>query len=100
MSATICLISIIIHIFSLFLIVKNWGLKSLSHPGLFFIGLWLVSTVSEWYLVYLDYTPTPYPEYIDELNVLSGYTSLCFAFASFFGRKYNNHEFLVKIVKR
>ena len=98
MSATICLISIIIHIFSLFLIVKNWGLKSLSHPGLFFIGLWLVSTVSEWYLVYLDYTPTPYPEYIDELNVLSGYTSLCFAFASFFGRKYNNHEFLVKIV--
>ena len=98
MNDSLYLIAIVAHIFSLILIIKNWGIRSLSYPGFFFSGLWFISTISEWYLVKLDYTPTPNPEYIDELNILSGYTSLCFAIISFWGVKYKNHDFLINIV--
>lgn len=51
----------------------------LLHPGTYFGGIWLVAVFSQWLLVKDGIAFTPYPEYIDELNIFVAFASACFS---------------------
>lgn len=89
MSSTINIISIIIHLSALLLIWKTWQWKAFIHPGFYFSAIWLMSVVSEWYLLKIGFAKIPFPIFIDELNVYASFTSLCFICFSLWG--YRTH---------
>lgn len=98
MSENINIIAIVFHAIALLIIGKVWKWKAFVHPGFYFSGLWFVSVISEWYLVKMSYASTPYPEYIDELNIFAAFTSLCFIITSFIGRGFSKLSFSIRIV--
>lgn len=78
---------IAVHISAIWLIWKNWRAQAILHPGLYFSGLWLISTISQWLASSFDLMPTPNESAIYELNIYAAYTSLIFILMSFIGKK-------------
>ena len=98
MNEKINVIVVLFHIISLLTIWKIWKWKAFAHPGFYFSGLWFISVISEWYLVNMAYASTPYPEYIDELNIFTAFTSLCFTITSLIGKKHSILSFSIDII--
>lgn len=90
---------ILTHLFSFIIIVKTWKWKAFAHPGLYFSGIWFVSVISEWYLLTTGEAILINKHLINELNIYSAFTSLCFIVFTFIGHKYVNRNFNVNIVK-
>lgn len=90
---------ILIHLAALLTVVKVWQWKALVHPGLYFSGIWLVSVISEWYLLAVGKAVLIDQNLIDELNIYAAFTSLMFLMFAFNGRKYACGDFRISIVK-
>lgn len=54
--------------------------RCLIHPGFYFAVIWLISTLSQWYLITLDFAFLPFPQYVDDLNVFVLFSSIFFSF--------------------
>lgn len=98
MNEVINIVSVIIHITTMLVIWKVWHWRSFAHPGFFFAVLWLVSVISEWYMIIIDYASLPFPEYIDELNVYTAFTSLCFLVVSLIGSEYSKYPIIIDVI--
>lgn len=98
MNISVNILAIICHLATIIAIWLVWKWKSFVHPGFYFAVLWLFSVSSEWYLISKDYATIPFPEYIDEVNGFSAFTSLCFLVCSLWGAKYRRQEYKINIV--
>jgi len=88
MNEWIPLITFLILLITLITYWVFWKYKSLFHPGFYFVIIWLVAVPSQWYLTKLNLAALPYPIYVNELNLLVAFTSLCFFVFSFLGLRY------------
>lgn len=80
---------ILIHIFTISILCKNWKWQSILHPGIYFSILWLISTISQWLACEFEVMPLPNEPAIYELNIYAAYTSLIFALFSFKGKRHH-----------
>lgn len=78
---------ILVHISAIGVIWKKWRTQAILHPGLYFSGLWLVSTISQSLSSSFDLMPTPNESAIYELNVYAAFTSFIFILMSNIGKK-------------
>lgn len=92
------ILCVLVHILTLCVIVKVWRWNALAHPATYFSGIWLVSVLSEWYLLEKGVAILIEQSLIDELNIFSLYTSLCFLFFSIAFRKKKIKEIYISIV--
>ena len=60
--------------------IKIWKLRVLLSPAFYFSIMWMMGPLGCLVLYPLGFFYDPYPEYINELNVLVGVTSICFLF--------------------
>ena len=66
--------------------IKIWKLRVLLSPAFYFSIMWMMGPLGCLVLYPLGFFYDPYPEYINELNVLVGVTSICFLFWTKKGR--------------
>lgn len=79
MNVYIAVASLIILIFLLIFQLKTWKIRALLSPGFYFSIVWGVGILGLLLFKSLNLAIETYPEYIDELNILIGFTGICFA---------------------
>lgn len=97
MNISITIITLIILIIGAFVQLKVWKSRALLSPGFYFSVIWSLGVIGLLLFKSLGLLLEPYPEYIDELNILLGYTSLCFTLFVKIGRKKINNSSVVHI---
>jgi oligosaccharide repeat unit polymerase len=97
MNISITIITLIILIIGAFVQLKVWGARSLLSPGFYFSIIWSLGVFGLLVFKSLDLVLEPYPEYIDELNILVAYTSLCFTIFVKIGRKKIKCDAIIKL---
>lgn len=85
-------ISLVILILLLIRQVKVWRFRVFLSPGFYFAAFWILGVFGLTLFASVDMIPLMYPEYIDELNILIGFTGLCFLLYTSWGRKKINEE--------
>lgn len=97
MNISITIITLIILIIGAFVQLKVWGTRALLSPGLYFSIIWSLGVIGLLIFKSLGLLLEPYPQYIDELNILIAYTSLCFTLFVKLGRKKIDSNSIVEI---
>lgn len=97
MSLTIAFITLAILIIGIIVQLKVWKIRTFLSPGFYFSFMWLLGVIGLSLFKSVGILNETYPEYIDELNILVGYTSLCFTFLVRKGRKKINDKSVVHI---
>lgn len=87
MNYYISVITLIILICLIVQEVRIWKLRVLFCPGFYFGVIWSFGALGVTLLSPMGLLYEPYPEYIDELNILVTFTALCFIFWSKKGRE-------------
>lgn len=90
---------ILTHLLSILVFIKIWRWRAWAHPGFYFSGIWLVSVISEWYLLSTGEAILVSQHLIDELNVYAAFTSLTFLLFAFIGHKHANRNIRINIVR-
>ena len=90
---------IFVHLVTLLLFVKVWKWKVFAHPGFYFSGIWLVSVISEYYLLSVGKAILIDQALIDELNIYSAFTSFCFLLFVGLGKGKKSIDFRINIVR-
>jgi len=67
--------------------IKVWKWRCLLSPGFYFGLLWSFGVFGAPLFSVAGYLPLIYPEYLNELNILVGYTGLCFLILTKNGRE-------------
>ncbi len=75
--------------------IRVWKYRVFLSPGFYFGAFWIFGVFGVSLFSALDMIPMPYPEYVDELNLLVGFTGLCFLLYTSWGRKKINEDAIV-----
>lgn len=78
MNIYIALVSLSILILLVIIQLKVWRIRVLLSPGFYFAIMWILGITGVLLFKSLGVLIESYPEYIDELNILVGYTGFCF----------------------
>ena len=78
MSTQIVLLALVCQILLFIKVVKIWRYRALLSPALYFSIMWSLAYVGLILLKPVGLLFERNPQYIDELNILSGFTALCF----------------------
>lgn len=89
---TYCIISVVILVLLLIRQLKVWKFRVLMSPGFYFAAFWILGVLGVTLFATLNMIPVVYPEYIDELNILVGFTGLCFLLFTKWGRNKVNED--------
>lgn len=87
MNINIAIISLSLLVILLVYQISIWKIRVLLSPGFYFALIWSLGIISLLLFKVVGVLIETYPEYIDELNILLGYTAVCFIVVSKFGRK-------------
>ena len=72
--------------------IKVWRTRVLLSPGFYFGALWTLGVFGSTVFFGLELIPTRFPQYINELNILVGFSGLCFLFITPVGRSKINTD--------
>lgn len=86
MNFTYSIIALLILALLLIRQLKVWKFRVFLSPGFYFAAFWILGVFGVSLFAALDMIPIVYPEYIDELNILVGFTGLCFLLITSWGR--------------
>ncbi len=94
MNINIAFITLFILLGTLLYQIKIWKARVLLSPGFYFSLIWILGVVGLLLFKSLDILIETNPEYIDELNILIGYTAICFIVVTKIGVKKINSSFI------
>lgn len=95
------IVSLLIAILLIIRQIQVWRYRVLMSPGFYFGFFWAIGFFGVTILHYGDLIDEIYPQYIDELNILAGFTCLCFLFWTKLGRgKINENKIILHFPKR
>lgn len=94
----ITIICLLIHLITILTIIKVWKWKVLVHPGFYFAATWFISVISEWYMISIDQAILINMDFIDELNVYSAFTSICFLILTPIGSRLKSNDFSIGFI--
>ncbi|WP_428109518.1 O-antigen polymerase [Caldisericum sp.] len=78
---------------------RKLGIKLLLHPGTYFGFIWLTAVISQLILELSGIKfLTPFPEFVNEMNVLVIFTGICFIFIIFLTPNYFRFNHKIKIL--
>lgn len=80
MSYIVAIITLILLVVLAIYQIKIWGFRVLLSPAIYFSFMWMMGPIGCIVLYPLGLFYAPYPEYINELNILVGITAMCFMF--------------------
>ncbi|MDD8020940.1 MAG: O-antigen ligase [Acidobacteriota bacterium] len=92
MNISIAIATFILLILLIFNQIITWKWRVLSSPGFYFGLIWSLGVLGTLLFNSIDLLLEPYPEYINELNILIGFTALCFIFLTKKGRNKVNES--------
>lgn len=88
-------ITVVILILLVMRQISVWKYRVFLSPGFYFGAFWIFGVFGVSLFSMLDMIPMTYPEYVDELNILIGFTGLCFLLYTSWGRKKINQDAIV-----
>lgn len=94
MDISIAFITLIILVFTMLYQIKIWKTRALLSPGFYFSLIWSLGVIGLLLFKSVNILVEVYPEYIDELNILVGFTGLCFFAVTKIGVKKINPSFI------
>lgn len=101
MSYTIAIISLVLLITLAIYQIQVWKFRVLLSPAIYFSFMWMMGPIGCLVLYPLGFFYDPYPEYINELNILVAITAISFIFWTKFGRnRICENSILLDISKR
>lgn len=86
MSYTVAIITLTLLIILSIYQIKVWKYRVLLSPAIYFSFMWMMGPIGCLVLYPLGFFYDPYPEYINELNVLVSVTAICFLYWTKSGR--------------
>lgn len=86
MNYTIAIITLLLLVLLILIQIKTWKLRAFLSPAIYFAAIWTMGPIGCLVLTPLGFSYNPYPEYIDELNLLVSFTALSFIFWTRKGR--------------
>ena len=92
MNFTYAFIALAILIVLIVYELKVWRIRALLSPGFYFGIMWALGVFGMIIFCQVDLFEVAYPEYINELNLLVGFTGLCFLFFTNKGKKKINQN--------
>lgn len=87
MNVSIAVLTLIVLVFGIYNQLKVWKVRAFLSPGFYFSFMWMLGVIGVLLFKSVGILNEAYPEYIDELNILVGYTSICFSILARKGRK-------------
>lgn len=92
MSTIISNITLVILVLLVWRQIKVWGVRVLLSPGFYFGALWTLGVFGSNLFFGLGLLPEMFPKYINELNILVGFSGLCFLLITHVGRSKVNMD--------
>lgn len=85
-SHSIALASTIILGILLYWQIKCWKWRVMLSPGFYFAAFWILGTIGSSIFIEAGFLSDEYPKELNELNLLVGFTGLCFLFVTSKGK--------------
>lgn len=94
MNINIAIITLIILVITMSYQIIVWKIRAFMSPGFYFSLIWILGVIGLLLFKYMGLLIEIYPEYIDELNILIGFTGICFIIVTKIGRTKVNKSFI------
>lgn len=87
MNYTLAIVTLLLLLYLIIYQIKLWKLRVALSPAFYFAIIWSFGVIGCLVLAPVDLLYEPYPQYIDELNMLISFTSICFISFTHIGYK-------------